>query len=60
MPKSNQTYWDAKIENNMKRDRRVDRQLRRDGWTVVRIWEHSLMRPDRIAARIRRILASKL
>lgn len=41
-PKSNQKYWDTKIENNKKRDVRQRAKLRRDGWRVVRIWEHEL------------------
>jgi DNA mismatch endonuclease (patch repair protein) len=40
--KSNVGYWMPKIEGNRKRDRATTRQLRQDGWTVVRIWEHDL------------------
>jgi DNA mismatch endonuclease (patch repair protein) len=40
--KSNTSYWTPKIEGNQKRDRMNTRQLRRDGWTVLRIWEHDL------------------
>lgn len=35
-------FWTSKIENNRKRDQRNSRRLRREGWTVVRIWEHQL------------------
>lgn len=42
MPASNQDYWVAKIARNRKKDRQVTRQLRQDGWLVLRIWEHSL------------------
>ena len=41
-PKSNRKFWDAKITQNRKRDRKVSRKLRRLGWRVVRIWEHDL------------------
>jgi DNA mismatch endonuclease (patch repair protein) len=40
--KSNTEYWVAKIEGNRNRDRANTRQLRKNGWTVVRIWEHEL------------------
>lgn len=41
------TYWKAKIQNNMRRDRRISRKLRSDGWTVVRLWEHDInIRPE--------------
>ena len=35
-------FWRDKIENNMRRDRRVARKLRRDGWSVLRFWEHDI------------------
>ena len=41
-PKSNSEFWMQKITKNKKRDRLVNRELRKLGWRVVRIWEHSL------------------
>ena len=58
MPKSNTEYWDAKIAYNVRRDQRVDKQLRRQGWSVIRFWEHSLAEPERVVARLRRHLQS--
>lgn len=47
-PKTNVEYWDKKIAGNKKRDREVNRQLKKQGWLVLRIWEydvkHSLTR----------------
>lgn len=40
-------FWRDKIENNMRRDRSVSRRLRRDGYSVIRLWEHDIeKRPD--------------
>lgn len=50
MPKSNLDYWGPKLRANVDRDRRVDAALAREGWRVVRIWEHE--DPDDAAARI--------
>jgi DNA mismatch endonuclease (patch repair protein) len=36
--------WEAKIEANRRRDARNHARLRRDGWVVVRIWEHEMDR----------------
>ena len=36
---NNKDYWMRKITSNIRRDRRVNRELRRTGWHVVRIWE---------------------
>lgn len=55
-PKSNVDYWTAKIARNRARDRRITRELRESGWTVIRIWEHSLRSPARTVSRIRRTL----
>lgn len=40
--KSNREYWLAKIERNRQRDKENSRELRRQGWVVVRFWEHNL------------------
>lgn len=36
---TNQDFWITKIQNNINRDKRVNRQLRKQGWTVIRFWE---------------------
>jgi DNA mismatch endonuclease, patch repair protein len=41
-PKSNQDFWHRKFAKNRRRDRTVTRTLQKNGWRVVRIWEHSL------------------
>ena len=58
-PKQNAEFWRAKILGNQKRDRAVTRLMKRNGWRVVRIWEHALTRKHeaRTAARLRRVLA---
>jgi DNA mismatch endonuclease, patch repair protein len=35
-------YWRQKIAGNKARDRRHSARLRRDGWAVMRIWEHEV------------------
>lgn len=41
-PKSNKKYWLSKIQKNVERDRAINRNLRKNGWTVIRIWEHEI------------------
>jgi DNA mismatch endonuclease (patch repair protein) len=48
MPKSRREFWTSKISKNVDRDRRVNALLRRQGWRVVRIWEHALDNPTRV------------
>ncbi len=42
MPSQNKKYWTNKIENNVKRDKEVSNYLKKDGWKVVRVWEHEI------------------
>jgi len=51
-PKTNQRYWLEKIERNRRRDRTVNRRLRSQGWSVIRIWEHELPDSARVMGRI--------
>jgi DNA mismatch endonuclease, patch repair protein len=59
MPSSNQSYWNEKINRNKRRDHQITRRLRRDGWRVVRIWEHELRKPARCLGRICRVIKAK-
>ncbi len=37
-------YWRRKIDGNRRRDSRNFQRLRRDGWLVIRLWEHEVER----------------
>ena len=56
-PKQNVTYWRRKIAANKRRDARVSRKLRARGWSVCRIWECRLKKPEPVIRRIQRMLA---
>jgi DNA mismatch endonuclease (patch repair protein) len=58
MPKSRRVFWTSKISRNRERDRKVNSLLRRQGWRVIRIWEHALRNPERVVARIQAVLAT--
>jgi len=46
-------FWRDKIENNMRRDKRYTQKLRRDGWSVLRFWEHNIEKdPEKCRRRI--------
>jgi DNA mismatch endonuclease (patch repair protein) len=47
---ANAVYWVAKIEANVRRDRRHRASLRRDGWHVLRLWESDILRNVRRCA----------
>lgn len=39
-PKSNNSYWDKKIERNVCRDEEVNSFYHQNGWHLLRVWEH--------------------
>ncbi len=50
IPEGNRDYWRKKIARNRDRDRETTRTLRRLGWRILRIWEHSLAQPNSVAS----------
>lgn len=56
-PVANRAFWVRKFEINRRRDRRVDKALRRLGWGVLHLWGSEVRRAaDQAAARILRRL----
>ena len=41
-PKTNKKYWNTKIENNVKRDQKNSKSLKKLGFNVISIWEHQV------------------
>jgi DNA mismatch endonuclease (patch repair protein) len=57
IPKSNVSFWQAKIARNRRRDRLMNEELRNRNWVVLRIWESSLTKqPTVCLRRLRRVL----
>jgi DNA mismatch endonuclease (patch repair protein) len=40
--KSNRHYWTQKINNNVKRDKTINKYYKGLGWNIIRIWEHEI------------------
>jgi DNA mismatch endonuclease (patch repair protein) len=55
-PAGNADFWRLKLQGNRRRDRFVATKLRGQGWAVMRIWEHDMRRPDRVAARLQSLI----
>lgn len=41
-PKTRPDFWKQKITRTVERDKEVTDQLKKMGWTVIRVWEHEL------------------
>jgi DNA mismatch endonuclease, patch repair protein len=54
--KSNRDFWRPKVASNRRRDRRVSRRLRKEGWCVLRVWECKISE-ERTLSRIMRAVS---
>jgi DNA mismatch endonuclease (patch repair protein) len=59
-PKPNKQFWANKLNRNKMRDSKVRRVLNGGGWSVLRIWQHELRHPERVARRVCRALDRKV
>jgi len=51
--KRNADFWENKITENRRRDSQVNRQLRKEGWKVLRFWDDAIeLRPERVGVAI--------
>ena len=57
VPKSNTEYWRAKLEGNIKRDKKNRLVLSKERWRVLRFWECEL---EKDPVRIARGIAKKI
>jgi DNA mismatch endonuclease (patch repair protein) len=55
-PQANTGYWLPKLRRNIARDVSVNAALEKNGWTIVRGWEHEgpVAIADRVEAAVRR------
>ncbi len=56
LPISNRTFWVRKLTRNKLRDRVVRQKLKSLGWSVLRIWQHELHEPAKVARRVSKLL----
>lgn len=58
-PKTNRKFWEQKVVDNRKRDRRKERLLRKQGWHVITIWQCRLRNLNQVVGRLKRMLTAK-
>lgn len=53
--KTRKKFWINKIETNIDRDKRINRKLRKEGWTVLRFWDFDINKnTDQCIAKIKK------
>lgn len=58
IPASNRAFWSEKLTANKTRDLLVTKILRKQGWRVIRVWEHELAGEGVLTSKLRRIFDS--
>ncbi|MHB8137988.1 MAG: very short patch repair endonuclease [Smithellaceae bacterium] len=56
LPKSKLGFWKTKLEENIKRDVRNQRQLISLGWRILIVWECEITDTERVSAIVREFL----
>lgn len=49
---SNTEFWNQKLDRNVRRDRKNLTMLRRNGWSVLVLWECEMKEPETLTDRI--------
>lgn len=49
--KRNKSFWERKIKENRRRDKKNNRTLRKLGWKVLRFWDDAILKKPRFVAR---------
>lgn len=55
-PETNQAFWNKKIDGNMIRDLRNVREMKRDGWSILIIWQCQIKEEITLMKRLMRFV----
>ena len=56
-PETRKEFWMKKIDANVERDKKVNEQLKLEGWIVLRFWEHEMRKnPDDVVRKIKNVI----
>ena len=54
-PSTNREFWQKKFDQNVARDKKVQEQLKSDGWNVIVVWECEISRKADREERLQRL-----
>ncbi|GBE05771.1 very short patch repair protein [bacterium BMS3Abin10] len=55
-PKSNTAFWKKKFKLNVERDKKNQKELHRQGWKLIIIWQCEIIDLQRLALKLKRKL----
>lgn len=53
-PTTNTAFWNKKIDGNIRRDRKLIRELKQNGWAVLVIWQCQTKNEAKLLKRLQR------
>jgi DNA mismatch endonuclease (patch repair protein) len=56
IPSSNTEFWETKITKNVERDKAKTRELRRQGWKVLILWQCQIKDADNVVKKIKKFI----
>jgi len=51
-PKSRKDFWEKKFKENVERDRKAKKELKKLGWRVIVIWECETRKPENLIRKL--------
>lgn len=58
-PSSNQNYWNTKLDENISRDKRKERELSKLGWRVATVWQCEIRDLETLSKKLKKLLSLK-
>ena len=55
-PTTNKGFWNKKLDENIERDKRFQRKLRRMSWKVLIVWQCETRKPEKLLGKLERFL----
>ena len=55
-PATNKSFWNKKLDANIKRDKHIRNELRRMGWKLLVVWECETHNPEKLLGKLERFL----
>lgn len=55
-PSSNQEYWNTKLDDNISRDKRKEKELSKLGWDVATVWQCEIRNLETLTKKLKKLL----
>jgi len=60
LPKSRITFWRRKLEGNKERDAKIMYSLKKNGWSILVVWECQIKRAEVLKKKLKKFLQSPI